>query len=85
MLISLNFSTQALAQEKDGASAAGMYIFTHTLDMCLGVAVGGTVLHNTLLRHLRNAGLPESIAHNAESFMVTLNDKNKFIVRRDDI
>lgn len=85
VLISLNFSTQALAKERDGAYAAGMYIFTRTLGMCIGVAVGGTVLHNTLLRHLRNAGLPESIAHNAESFIVTLNDNDQSVLRRNDI
>ncbi|KAJ4378188.1 hypothetical protein N0V83_001022 [Neocucurbitaria cava] len=85
VLISLNFSIQALAKERDGAYAAGMYTFARTFGMCLGVAVGGTVLHNTLLRHLRDAGLDENIAHNAEGFIFTLNDPNQHIVGESDI
>lgn len=85
VLISLNFSIQALAKERDGAYAAGMYTFARTFGMCLGVAVGGTVLHNTLLRHLRDAGLDENIAHNAEGFIFTLNDPNQLILGKNDI
>jgi MFS family permease len=85
LLISLNFSIQALAKERDGAYAAGMYTFARTFGMCLGVSIGGTVLHNTLLRHLREAQLDENIAHNAEGYIFNLNDPRQGILRESDI
>jgi MFS family permease len=85
VLISLNFSIQALAKERDGAYAAGMYTFARTFGMCLGVAVAGTLLHNTLLQHLRDAHLDEGIAHSAEAFIFTLNALNQHVPRESEI
>jgi MFS family permease len=85
LLISLNFSIQALAKERDGAYAAGMYTFARTFGMCLGVSIGGTVLHNTLLRRFREVRLDEDIAHNAEAYIFILNDPRQHILRESDI
>lgn len=73
LLISLNFSIQALVSDIDGAYAAGMYTFARTLGMCLGVTVGGTTLHNFLKTQLEVAGLNGNVAEDSEGFILVLN------------
>ena len=72
VLMSLNFSIQAMADVKDVAYAAAMYTFQRTFGMCIGVAVGGAVFQNQLRTHLSNLRLPASVANNAESFVQVL-------------
>jgi len=84
VLMSLNFGIQAMARERDGAYAAAMYTFLRTFGMCLGVAIGGTVFQNMLRTHLRNAGLNEDIARDAEAFITVLKhmDATRFPVEQ---
>lgn len=72
ILMSLNFSVQAMADTHNVAYAAAMYTFTRTFGMCLGVAVGGAVFQNELKKHLGELHLPTAIADDAESFVTTL-------------
>ena len=59
--------------DSDGPYAAGLYTFARTLGLCLGVAIGGTALHNFLKVQLREANLDENLANNAEAFILVLN------------
>lgn len=68
----LIFGTQAMARTEDVAYAAAMYIFLRTLGYSMGVAIGGTAFQNTLSTRLGDAGLPLSIARNAESYVAVL-------------
>ena len=68
----LIFGTQAMARTEDVAYAAAMYIFLRTLGYSMGVAIGGTAFQNTLSTRLGAAGLPLSIARNAESYVAVL-------------
>ncbi|KAL8721430.1 MAG: hypothetical protein Q9225_001905 [Loekoesia sp. 1 TL-2023] len=72
ILMSYNFSVQAMADTRNVAYAAGMYTFTRTFGMCIGVAVGGTVFQNEFKKHLREFHLPAAVANNAENFVTTL-------------
>ncbi len=72
ILMSLNFSVQAMADTRDVAYAAAMYTFTRTFGMCIGVAVGGTVFQNELRKHLGELHLPTKVANDAEGFVATL-------------
>ena len=72
ILMSLNFSVQAMADTRDVAYAAAMYTFTRTFGMCIGVAVGGTVFQNELRKHLSELHLPTKVANDAEGFVTTL-------------
>ena len=72
ILMSLNFSVQAMADTQNVAYAAAMYTFTRTFGMCLGVAVGGAVFQNQLKKHLGELQLPTTIANDAENFVTQL-------------
>ncbi|MCJ1403034.1 hypothetical protein MMC11_006256 [Xylographa trunciseda] len=72
ILMSLNFSIQAMADTQNVAYAAAMYTFSRTLGMCIGVAVGGAVFQNQLQTHLGDMNLPTAVATNAEGFLSTL-------------
>lgn len=72
ILMSLNFSVQAMADTRDVAYAAAMYTFTRTFGMCIGVALGGTVFQNELKKHLGELHLPTEVANNAEGFVASL-------------
>jgi hypothetical protein len=72
VLTSLSFGNQAMARERDGAYAAATYTFLRTFGMCLGVAMGGTVFQNRLRAHLKDAGLGEETARDAEAFIRVL-------------
>jgi MFS family permease len=76
LLISLNFGIQALAKERDGAYAAGLYVFARSFGSCLGVTLVGTILHNRLLQHVHDLRLPEIVAKGAEEYVVLLNSGN---------
>lgn len=41
-----NYATQAIAQPRDEAAAAAMYVFLRSFDMAMGVGVGGSVFQN---------------------------------------
>lgn len=69
----LIFGTQAMAKTGDVAYAATMYAFLRALGYTIGVAVGGTAFQNTLSQNLADAGLPASIAKDAESYVAVLN------------
>ena len=72
ILMSLSFSVQTMAAEKDAGYAVVMYTFARTFGMCIGVAVGGVVFQNQLQKHLSDLGLPTAVASNAEGFLVEL-------------
>ncbi|KAL8836760.1 MAG: hypothetical protein Q9170_002789 [Blastenia crenularia] len=81
ILMSYNFSVQAMADSRNVAYAAGMYTFARTLGMCIGVAVGGAVFQNELKEHLRELQLPAVVANDAENFVVRLHDFPKASVQ----
>ncbi|KAL8889534.1 MAG: hypothetical protein Q9215_003188 [Flavoplaca cf. flavocitrina] len=72
ILMSLNFSVQAMADTQNVAYAAAMYTFTRTFGMCVGVAAGGTVFQNELKKQLDDLQLPTAVAKDAEKFVTTL-------------
>lgn len=74
LLSSLSFTVQAIASSQDVAYAAVLYAFVRGVGFCLGVALGGTVFQNFLARYLDMAGLPKSIASDAEGFVAVLKD-----------
>ena len=70
ILSSVNFATQAsVVNNADSGRAAAMYAFMRTLGMTLGVAIGGTIFQNLMKQKLRELGLAEAIAENAEAFV----------------
>jgi MFS family permease len=75
ILSSVNFATQAsVVDTADSGRAAGMYAFMRTLGMTLGVALGGTIFQNLMKQKLRDLGLPEAIAMNAEAYVQFLRE-----------
>ncbi|KAJ3956108.1 hypothetical protein N0V92_007371 [Colletotrichum tropicale] len=72
VLTSVNVGTQAISRIEDCGRAACMYAFMRTLGMSVGVAVGGTTFQNVMVNRLRELGLPETIAQNAEAFATEL-------------
>lgn len=67
ILISLNFSVQAMADTQNVAYAAAMYTFTRTLGVCIGVAVADIMFQNELRKQLGDLRLPIGIANDAEN------------------
>ncbi|KAI1211605.1 MFS general substrate transporter [Annulohypoxylon truncatum] len=76
-LLSPNIAIQAIAPARDVAYAVSMYVFVRQFGICLGVAVGGTVFDNVLLRALERAGFSHEVAlataRNASAFSGQLN------------
>lgn len=72
VLMSLNFSIQAMSDTHNVAYAAAMYTFTRTFGMCIGVAVGGAVFQNELKKNLGELRLPTEVANDAENFVASL-------------
>jgi MFS family permease len=68
-ITSVNVAIQAISKAEDCGRAAAMYAFMRAMGMSIGVAVGGTTFQNVMARRLRELGLPEAIAHNAEAFV----------------
>ncbi|KXX82064.1 hypothetical protein MMYC01_200939 [Madurella mycetomatis] len=77
IVLSLSIATQAIAKVRDTAHAVSMFTFLRQFGICLGVAVGGAVFENVLLRALERRGLTHDvalgIARNAASFTGPLN------------
>lgn len=69
LLTSVNVGVQAVSRVEDAARAAAMYAFMRTLGQSIGVALGGTVFQNFMIRELDELGLPRDIAHNSEAFV----------------
>ncbi|KAB8300445.1 hypothetical protein EYC80_000617 [Monilinia laxa] len=72
IMMPMIFGIQAMARSEDVAYAAAMYAFLRTFGQSIGVAIGGTVFQNLLTKHLRDAGLPDSIGKDAEGFLKEL-------------
>ena len=72
ILMSLNFSIQAMSDSHIVAYAAAMYTFMRSFGMCMGVAIGGAVFQNQLKKHLAELRLLTSVATDAEGFVVNL-------------
>ena len=72
ILMSLNFSVQAMADTRNVAYAVAMYAFARTFGMCIGVAVGGAVFQNELKKYLGQVNLPTEVANDAEGFLAGL-------------
>lgn len=72
ILMSLNFSIQAMSDTHNVAYAAAMYTFTRTFGMCIGVAAGGAIFQNQLKKHLADLGLLTTVATDAEGFVARL-------------
>ena len=73
ILMSLVVCIQATCSNDDVAYAAASYTFFRSFGMCIGVAVGGTVFQNSMTYHLKDLGLSEDVAKNADAFVSTLN------------
>ncbi|KAI1115642.1 MFS general substrate transporter [Nemania sp. NC0429] len=77
LIISLNVATQAIASTSIVAYAVSMFTFVRQFGMCLGVAIGGTIFENVLLKSLGRHGFPEDVAEetakNAAAFSGPLN------------
>ncbi|KAF7552996.1 hypothetical protein G7Z17_g3946 [Cylindrodendrum hubeiense] len=69
LLISHNLAVQGIARPADVAYATALFAFTRSVGFCLGLAVGDAILENKLSLLLNDAGLPASIAENAESYV----------------
>lgn len=69
VLTSVNAAIQAISPSAVCGRAAAMYAFMRSIGMTVGVAVGGTVFQNVMIRKLDELSLPASIAHNAEAFI----------------
>ncbi|RMD42684.1 hypothetical protein DV735_g2406, partial [Chaetothyriales sp. CBS 134920] len=65
----LTFAVQASTESTLSSSAAAMYAFMRSLGMSLGVAIGGTVFQNLMKVSLREHGLDEQIAIEAEAWV----------------
>ena len=72
LLTSINVGIQAISSIQDAGRAAAMYAFMRTLGMSIGVAIGGTTFQNVMIKKLDELGLPESIAHNSEAYVVKM-------------
>jgi hypothetical protein len=72
LLNSLNLATNAVSSTADVAYASTMYAFLRGVGLCLGVAIGGSAFQNRLRTILEAAGLPTSIAKDAEAYVATL-------------
>jgi predicted MFS family arabinose efflux permease len=72
LLTSVNVGIQAISRVEDAGRAAAMYAFMRTLGMSIGVAVGGTVFQNVMIKKLDELGLPHEIAHNSEAFVAIM-------------
>ncbi|KAK0721243.1 major facilitator superfamily domain-containing protein [Apiosordaria backusii] len=72
LLTSVNVGIQAISRVEDAGRAAAMYAFMRTMGMSIGVAVGGTVFQNLMIKKLNELGMPEEIAHNSEAFVVQM-------------
>ncbi|KAK4675308.1 hypothetical protein QC764_503190 [Podospora pseudoanserina] len=72
LLTSVNVGIQAISRVEDAGRAAAMYAFMRTMGMSIGVAVGGTVFQNLMVKKLDELGMPEEIAHDSEAFVVQM-------------
>lgn len=69
LITSINVAIQSIAASKDVGYALSMYAFMRTFGMCLGVAIGGTIFQNFMLRQLNERDLPLDVALHAERFV----------------
>lgn len=72
VLSALNFGIQTIVRPEDAGRAASMYAFMSSLGMTVGVAIGGTVFQNVMAYKIRELGLSENIARQAEEFVAVL-------------
>ncbi|CAD6594282.1 MAG: hypothetical protein ASARMPREDX12_008559 [Alectoria sarmentosa] len=72
ILMSLNFSIQAMTETHNVAYAAAMYTLTRTFEMCIGVAADGAMFQNQLKKHLSDLALLTTVATDAEGFVAKL-------------
>ncbi|KAK6384917.1 hypothetical protein LTS17_002480 [Exophiala oligosperma] len=68
LLNALNTASQAVCLRGDEGAAAAMYAFLRSFGMALGVGIGGSVFQNVMKIKIRDLGLPDSIASDAEAF-----------------
>ncbi|KAI1374098.1 MFS general substrate transporter [Hypoxylon crocopeplum] len=69
-----NLAVQAIADVPDVAWASALFTFMRSVGLCLGVALGGTVLQSQLRVSLSDRGLPVGISNQFESFIFELVD-----------
>lgn len=72
VLTSVNVGIQAISKAEDCAMAASMYGFFRSLGMPLGVAMAGSVFQNAMSTKLSHFGLPTTIAHDSERWVIIL-------------
>jgi MFS family permease len=77
LVLSLSIATQAISATQNVSYAVSMFTFVRQFGICLGVAVGGTVFDNMLLRALLRQGMPhneaKTTAYNAVAFSDSFN------------
>ena len=67
-----NIAAQAICKPRDEGAAATMYALLRGFGMAVGVAIGGSIFQNVMKIKLRQLGLPEEIANQAESYIPVL-------------
>lgn len=72
LISSLNSASQSIAHAKDASYAVTMFTFMRTFGMCLGVAIGGAVFENVLLKALADRNLPTAVAKDSAAFVAEL-------------
>ena len=72
LLNAQNIAAQAICKPRDEGAAATMYAMLRSFGMAVGVAIGGSIFQNVMKIKLRQLGLPEDIAHHAQSYILVL-------------
>jgi fucose permease len=62
LIVSLNYSLQVLANQHQVGHAMSMYTFMRALGMCVGVAVGSSLLQNVLKKNI-DTGSTTALTH----------------------
>ncbi|KAH0545434.1 hypothetical protein FGG08_000435 [Glutinoglossum americanum] len=68
----LNIAVQTSCDTQDAPFAVSMFMFMRTLGTCVGIAMGSSVVQNSLAVQLSKAGLPLGVASDATAFILEL-------------
>jgi hypothetical protein len=74
LLIGHSVAIQASCRDVDAAHAVGMYSYSRSLGLCMGVILGTTMFQNFLRIRLEHVGLPVTIATEFEGFIPLLQE-----------
>ena len=74
LLNTINFATQAICLPNDEGAAAGMYSFMRGFGTAVGIGIGSSVFQNVMSMKLRELGLPDHIAKEAELYILKMHE-----------